>query len=91
MIHLSLVDLTKGQFAEVVALDSGNVSPILTMRLASAGFLQGELVEVLHRGVGSKGNIVARVGGHTNFALRQQEAALIKVSPLGGHLSSTLI
>jgi ferrous iron transport protein A len=53
------------------------VSDVLPARLRELGFLDGEEVQVLTRGIGS-GPIAVRVGG-TTFALRAAEAECILV------------
>ena len=45
------------------------------------GFIPGEPVEVLHRGFFGGEPIAVRVG-HSTFALRRFEAALISVLPI---------
>ena len=49
------------------------------LRLLEIGFLPGEPVRVMARGFPSNDPLAVRVG-HTTFALRSREAALIRVS-----------
>lgn len=51
----------------------------LLLRLLEIGFLPGEPVRVIARGFPTADPIAVRVG-HTTFALRSHEAALIRVS-----------
>lgn len=51
------------------------------LRLLEIGFLPGEPVQVMARGFPGNDPLAVRVG-HTTFALRGREAALIRVSPL---------
>lgn len=50
-------------------------------RLAELGFLPGERVQVMARGWFKRGPLAVRVGDST-FALRDDEAAMLKVRPL---------
>jgi ferrous iron transport protein A len=49
------------------------------LRLLEIGFLPGEPVQVMARGFPGNDPLAVRVG-HTTFALRRHEAALIRVS-----------
>ncbi|CAN5255278.1 hypothetical protein BH10PSE16_BH10PSE16_30220 [soil metagenome] len=51
------------------------------LRLLEIGFLPGEPVQIMARGFPGNDPLAVRVG-HTTFALRSHEAALIRVSPL---------
>lgn len=51
------------------------------LRLLEIGFLPGEPVQIMACGFPSNDPLAVRVG-HTTFALRGREAALIRVSPL---------
>lgn len=51
------------------------------LRLLEIGFLPGEPVQVMARGFPGNDPLAVRVG-HTTFALRSHEAALIRVGPL---------
>jgi ferrous iron transport protein A len=52
--------------------------PHLTRRLMEIGFIPGEPVQILHKGFFGGEPIAVRVG-HSTFALRRFEAALISV------------
>ncbi|MBV8621720.1 MAG: ferrous iron transport protein A [Curvibacter sp.] len=52
----------------------------LLLRLLEIGFLPQEPVKVIARGFPAADPIAVRVG-HTTFALRRHEAALIRVAP----------
>ena len=58
-----------------------NADPHRERRLMEIGFIPGEPVEVLHRGFFGGEPIAVRVG-HSTFALRRFEAALISVLPI---------
>ena len=51
------------------------------LRLLEIGFLPGEPVQVMARAFPGHDPVAVRVG-HTTFALRRHEAALVRVSPL---------
>lgn len=63
--------------------------PELTSRLQHSGFVRGETVEIIQRGIGSQGNLIVRLGGHTHFALRPNEAELILVGKIAAAKPST--
>ena len=67
--------------AHVVRLQSSGqeADQALLLRLLEIGFLPGERVRVIARGFPGADPLAVRVG-HTTFALRQHEAALIRVS-----------
>jgi ferrous iron transport protein A len=52
------------------------------LRLLEIGFLPGEQVRVMAHGYPGRDPLAVRVG-HTTFALRRHEAALIRVVPVG--------
>lgn len=52
------------------------------LRLLEIGFLPGEKVRVVARSFPGNDPIAVRVG-HTTFALRGREAAMIRVRPMG--------
>ncbi len=52
----------------------------LMLRLLEIGFLPGERVRVIAQGYPGRDPLAVRVG-HTTFALRRYEAALIRVVP----------
>lgn len=53
----------------------------VTLRLLEIGFLPGEVVRIIAHGFPKHDPLAVRVG-HTTFALRRHEAALIQVQPL---------
>jgi ferrous iron transport protein A len=77
---VNLADLTTGTVARVVAVldDAGGAE--LARRLAELGFLPGEKLRIVARGMLGKEPIAVRIGTGT-FALRRFEAALIRVAP----------
>ncbi len=54
--------------------------------LAELGFIPGEQVSVLARGLSASAPLVVRAGSST-FALRQAEAACVQVRPLAAALA----
>lgn len=84
---LSLAAAVLGQHYEVVVLASPQSPSDLADRLAELGFLPGERVAVLARGVPGGEPLAVRVGLST-FALRRAEAECVRVVPIadgGGH------
>jgi ferrous iron transport protein A len=80
--QVGLADLPKGTVARVVSVGSADASapPELARRLSELGFLPGELVRIVGRGLFAREPIAVRVGTGT-FALRFFEAACIRVCP----------
>jgi ferrous iron transport protein A len=80
--HVGLAELPKGTVARVVSVGSADSSapPELARRLSELGFLPGELVRIVGRGLMAREPIAVRVGTGT-FALRSFEAACIRVCP----------
>lgn len=75
-----LSELPKGMPATISAVNAGaraDINHHLLRRLAELGFLPGETVKVIRRVAGGE-PIAVRVGNST-FALRQHEAACIRV------------
>lgn len=78
---IRLTDLGIGTRARVVSVSSADPSaPELGRRLAELGFLPGEAVRIVARGLMARAPIAVRVGTGT-FALRLFEAACIRVCP----------
>lgn len=79
---MSLADLANGIEARVLAVDATHpgVSADLGRRLAELGFLPGEKLRIVARGLFGREPIAVRIGTGT-FALRLFEAACIRVSP----------
>ncbi|WP_254789555.1 FeoA family protein [Variovorax sp. OV329] len=56
----------------------------LALRLIEIGFVPGEAVRIVASGVPGREPLAVRLG-HTTFALRRHEAALIRVVPGAEH------
>ena len=69
-----------GKISKITAALSGmaHFDPHLERRLMEIGFIPGEPVQVLHKGFFGGEPIAVRIG-HSTFALRRFEAALISV------------
>jgi ferrous iron transport protein A len=79
---IRLTDLRTGTRARVVSVGSPDAAAPRDMgrRLAELGFLPGEAVRIVARGLMARAPIAVRVGTGT-FALRLFEAACIRVCP----------
>lgn len=79
---MQLTDLAIGSTARVVSVcpADGAAPHEVGRRLAELGFLPGELVRVVARGLFAREPIAVRIGTGT-FALRLFEAACIRVCP----------
>jgi ferrous iron transport protein A len=78
---MRLADLKTGAQARVVSVTAGgDDAPDLGRRLAELGFLPGEKLRIVARGLLSREPIAVRIGTGT-FALRLFEAACVRVSP----------
>jgi ferrous iron transport protein A len=77
-----LTDLSIGTCARVVSVAAADASAPaeLGRRLAELGFLPGEAVRIVARGLMARAPIAVRIGTGT-FALRLFEAACIRVCP----------
>lgn len=77
---VKLADLATGKAARVVSVSPADGSAPLELgrRLAELGFLPGEAVRIVARGLLARDPIAVRVGTGT-FALRLYEAACIRV------------
>jgi ferrous iron transport protein A len=80
--ELRLADLATGEAARVVSVSPGEGAAPLEIgrRLAELGFLPGETVRIVARGLLAREPIAVRVGTGT-FALRLFEAACVRVCP----------
>jgi len=84
---LSLDQLPSHQWATVldVARPADAEDRDLALRLTEIGFVPGEAVRIVASGVPGREPLAVRLG-HTTFALRRHEAALIRVVPgAAGH------
>jgi len=79
---IKLADLATGTVARVVSVSASDVPAPLELgrRLAELGFLPGEAVRIVARGLLARDPIAVRIGTGT-FALRLFEAACIRVCP----------
>jgi ferrous iron transport protein A len=79
---IPLADLPPGASARVISVSAENArAPAeIGQRLAELGFLPGEAVRVVARGMLARAPIAVRIGTAT-FALRLFEAACIRVRP----------
>ena len=80
--EIALADLKPGTTARVVSVAASDSSTPDDMgrRLAELGFLPGEAVRVIARGLMARAPIAVRIGTGT-FALRLFEAACVRVCP----------
>ncbi len=78
----SLAELAPGCAARVVCVDPADTAAPagLGRRLAELGFLPGETVRIVARGLLGREPIAVRIGTGT-FALRRFEAACVRVCP----------
>jgi ferrous iron transport protein A len=77
---MPLANLATGELARVVSVSPDEAPAGVGRRLAELGFLPGEAVRVVARGLMAREPIAVRVGTGT-FALRLFEAACIRVCP----------
>jgi ferrous iron transport protein A len=82
LADIQLSDLRLGTRARVVSVMSADAAAPaeLGRRLAELGFLPGEAVRIVARGLMARAPIAVRIGTGT-FALRLFEAACIRVCP----------
>jgi ferrous iron transport protein A len=84
---ISLDQLPTHQWATVLELlrPADGESRELVLRLSEIGFVPGEAVRIVATGVPGREPLAVRLG-HTTFALRRHEAALVRVTPgAAGH------
>jgi ferrous iron transport protein A len=81
-IDIPLSDLPPGAAARVTSVSAAHskAPAEVSRRLAELGFLPGEAVRIVARGLLSRAPIAVRIGTGT-FALRLFEAACIRVCP----------
>ena len=79
---IKLADLATGMVARVVSVSTADAPAPLELgrRLAELGFLPGEAVRIVARGLMARDPIAVRIGTGT-FGLRLFEAACIRVCP----------
>jgi ferrous iron transport protein A len=79
---IPLAELAPGAAARVTSVSAANAKAPAEVgrRLAELGFLPGEAIRVVARGLLSRAPIAVRIGTST-FALRLFEAACIRVRP----------
>lgn len=74
----ALVDVQDGQACRVVGISAPPQAAQWAERLAEIGFIAGERVQVLSRGLPGGDPLAVRIGSST-FALRRAEAACVQV------------
>lgn len=79
--HLSLADAATGDVFTVSQVLAPASTPEWALQLEDIGFLPGERVAIMARGMPGGDPLVVRVGLST-FALRLDEAACVQVRPL---------
>jgi len=79
---LSLDQLPSHQWATVTELARPEAAEDreLVLRLTEIGFVPGEAVRIMANGMPGRDPLAVRLG-HTTFALRRHEAALVHVVP----------
>lgn len=82
LTELALHELPTGQWATILQVLPGaqGQHDNLTLRLSEIGFVPGEPVRIMARGLAGRDPLAVRVG-HTTFAMRRHEAARIRVAP----------
>jgi ferrous iron transport protein A len=79
---MNLEEILPGIRARVSRIaNTGNQQEDIRGQLEDIGFLPGEQVEVLRKGLLGQGPILIRVGSST-FALRESEARMVEVETL---------
>ena len=79
--HLSLADASIGEVFAVDMVLAPIATPEWAAQLEDIGFLAGERVSIMARGLPGGDPLVVRVGLST-FALRMVEAACVQVTPV---------
>lgn len=79
---LTLDQLPSHRWATVIEVSQPTAAggQDLALRLAEVGFVPGEAVRIVASGVPGREPLAVRLG-HTTFALRRHEAALVRVTP----------
>jgi ferrous iron transport protein A len=78
--ELTLDQLPKNALGLITDVSAEDTSADVSRRLLELGFVTGETVRVIAKGLFANGPMAVRVGG-TTFALRRFEAAMISVLP----------
>ncbi|MES2190761.1 MAG: FeoA family protein [Pseudomonadota bacterium] len=78
---MSLADAATGDVFTVSQVVAPKATPEWAVQLEDIGFLSGERVAIMARGMPGGDPLVVRVGLST-FALRLDEAACIQIQPL---------
>ncbi|VTU39707.1 FeoA domain protein [Variovorax sp. PBS-H4] len=83
---ISLDQLPSHQWATVLEVSRAEATEVrdLVLRLTEIGFVPGEMVRIVASGVPNREPLAVRLG-HTTFALRRHEAALVRVLPGAAH------
>ena len=83
---ISLDQLPSHQWATVLDVSRPEEAEArdLVLRLTEIGFVPGEVVRIVASGVPNREPLAVRLG-HTTFALRRHEAALVRVLPGAAH------
>jgi len=83
---ISLDQLPSHQWATVLDVSRPEEAEArdLVLRLTEIGFVPGEAVRIVATGVPNREPLAVRLG-HTTFALRRHEAALVHVLPGAAH------
>ena len=84
---LSLADAATGEVFTVGQVVAPSATPEWALQLEDIGFLAGERVAIMARGMPGGDPLVVRVGLST-FALRLDEAACIQIKPLAAGAAS---
>ena len=81
-VSIRLDELPSHQWATVldVVRSADAEGQELALRLTEIGFVPGEAVRIVASGLPGREPLAVRLG-HTTFALRRHEAALIQVTP----------
>ena len=84
-VHLSLADASIGEVFTVDTIVAPAGAPEWAAQLEDLGFLGGERVSIMARGMPGGDPLVVRVGLST-FALRLVEAACVQVTPVAAEI-----
>ena len=76
---MRLSDLSRGETAQVVAVEAAHAADTIARRLRDLGFVRGEAVRIVAMGPFGAEPVLVQVG-NTRFALRRAEAARVRVT-----------